>query len=200
VDPLGFVFTIAASILGGAIVGWFAHVYALDRSSDERRITDSTERIDRCSAMVAARVAYAAEWHRGGQWQPLKSERMTLERRHPTDVPAIVVGGTEEWEHYLAIETGLRHDKTTPPGDRARQIEKAGAAVLRLLATMREPCERDPGRQDGRRWGWFLVARAVASGGSTLTDRAGNPSRFVREPVILLPSETARLQLKHRWE
>ena len=136
-DPIGFVLTIAASVLGGAIVGWFAHVYALDRSSDDRRIIDATERIDRCSAMVAARVAYAAAWHRGGRWQPLKEERLTLERRHPTDVPAIVVSGTEEWEQYVATETSLRHDKTTPPNERAKRIEDAGASVLGLLATMR---------------------------------------------------------------
>lgn len=136
-DAAAFVLGIASGVLIGGLVGWFGHIFALDRSATERRIADATERIDRCSAMVAARVAYAAMWHRGGRWQPLKEERLTLERRHPLDVPAVVIGGTEEWEHYLAVERRLRHDTATSPEERAKQIEDAGAPALRLLLKLR---------------------------------------------------------------
>ena len=132
-----FALGIASGVLVGAIGGWMAHVFALDRSADERRVADATERIDRCSAMVAARVAYAAMWHRGGRWQPLKDERLNLERRNPLDVPAIVLDGTQEWEHYVETERRLRHDTVTPREDRAKEIEAAGKGALALLATLR---------------------------------------------------------------
>jgi hypothetical protein len=138
VDPLAFALAIAVSVLGGAIVGWFGHIFAQDRSSNERRIVDATERIDRCSAMVAARVAYAAAWHRGDtSWHALKKERLALERRQPNDVPDIVLGGTEEWAEYLETEKLLRHDTTTSREQRATQIEASGAAVLRMFSGMR---------------------------------------------------------------
>jgi uncharacterized protein (TIGR02391 family) len=106
-------------------------------AADERRIADATEQIDRCSAMVAARVAYAAMWHRGGRWQPLKEERLALERRHPLDLPPTVLEGMPAWDAYVETEKRLRHDTVTPREDRAKEIERAGAVVLRLLGTTR---------------------------------------------------------------
>ena len=105
---------------------------------DERRITDATEQIDRCSAIVAARVAYAAMWHRGGRWQLLKEERLALERRHPLDMPPTVLEGVEVWDGYAETEKRLRYDTATPREDRAKEIERAGAAVLLHLGTMRK--------------------------------------------------------------
>ena len=117
-----------------------APVRSLPRATaaDERRIADATEQIDRCSAMVAARVAYAAMWHRGGRWQPLKEERLALERRYPLDVPPTVLEGVDVWDAYVDTEKRLRHDTATPREDRAKEIERAGATVLRHLGTMRK--------------------------------------------------------------
>lgn len=136
-DPaVTFAIGIASGVIVGAIGGWMAHVFALDRSANERRIADATERVDRCSEMVAARIAYAAAWHRGERWQPLKGERLTLERRHPLDVPAIVLDGAREWENYIDTERRLRHDTVTPAEARAQGIESAGADALALLAKL----------------------------------------------------------------
>jgi hypothetical protein len=144
---------VVGGLIVGAIGGWFGHRLTLQRSSSERRIQDSTERIDRTRDMVAARRAYAAAWHhQSSDWHALRAKRDELEVNYPLDLPANVLGGTDAWEAYVTIEKHMldvarqaQKEHRDDPADRnlrAKEIEDAGDVVLRDIEDRRSKLRR----------------------------------------------------------
>lgn len=139
-DPLPWALTVAGGILAGIVVGWFGHILAQQRSSDDRQVTDATDAIDKCADIFEARVEYARSRIRfTGDMGRKKAAFDRLSARHPSAVPERILEGRPQWNAYVETEQNMLDQHPDPHITRERLIalNNAAAPVLALIESER---------------------------------------------------------------